>query len=407
MRVLIIHNHYQQPGGEQVAVEAQVELLRQHGHQVFLYTRHNASLAEYDVLQQALFFPRTVFSRSVYRELTDLARRERPDVAHVHNVFPLISPAAYVALRAQGVPVVQTVHNFRMLCPNGLFYTGGRVCELCKLGQTIHAIRLRCYRDSYPLSALYALAIGLHRQAGTFRRIDRFIALTDFSAAKLVEGGLTTQDRISVLGNFLPDPLPRVGSALDRSPYVIFVGRLSPEKGAATLVEAAAHVPDLGIKILGDGPESTRLHDLARARRATNVEFLGHIAGATKWELLRHALAVVVPSLCYETFSFALLEGMATATPVLASRLGGLENLVDDGERGLLFRAGDSLDLADKLRALQKNKAITLTMGQRARSFVESQYTEAVHHDRLMKIYELAIHRDPNCPTHCSPIRAT
>jgi glycosyltransferase involved in cell wall biosynthesis len=295
-----------------------------------------------------------------------------------------------VALGAQGVPIVQTVHNFRLLCPNGLFYTGGRICELCKFGQTVHAIRLRCYHDSYPLSVLYALAIGLHRQAGTFGRIDRFIALTDFSATKLVEGGLTTQDRISVLGNFLPDPLPLVGSALDRAPYAIFMGRLSPEKGAATLVEAAAHVPELGIKILGDGPESARLHELARSRGATNVEFLGHITGATKWELLRHALAVVVPSLCYETFSFALLEGMASATPVVASRLGTLENLVDDRNRGLLFRAGDSLDLADKLRALQKNRESTLAMGQRARSFVEAQFSAEVQHDRLMKIYELA-----------------
>jgi glycosyltransferase involved in cell wall biosynthesis len=391
MKILVIHNHYQQAGGEKVAVEAQTALLRQHGHQVVLYAKQNTSIAEYGVVRRALFFPRTVFSRHCYREILDLVRRERPDVAHLHNVFPLISPAAYVALRVAGVPIVQTVHNFRLLCPNALFYTHGRICELCKGGQTMHAVRLRCFHDSYALSALYALTIGMHRRVGTFARIARFIALTDFSAAKLIEGGLATQDEISVLGNFLPDPLPGVGSFHGRSPYVVCLGRLSPEKGVATLVEAAARVPDIDVKIMGDGPEGGALRELARLRHATNVEFLGQTTGDAKWKFLRQALAVVIPSLCYEQFPFALLEGMAAGTPILASRLGSLENLVDDGRNGLLFRAEDSQDLAEKLRLLRRDPQATATMGQCARRTVESRWSAEVHHDRLMKIYELAL----------------
>ncbi|HYF66017.1 MAG TPA: glycosyltransferase, partial [Herpetosiphonaceae bacterium] len=147
----------------------------------------------------------TVFSRPAYRRLRELVRRERPDVAHVHNVFPLLSPAVYRALRAEGVPIVQTIHNFRLLCPNALFFTRGAICERCKGGNMLHAVRLACYRDSRLLSALYATTIMAHRRAGTFAAIDRFIALTEFTAAKLVEGGIARPDRISVLGNFLAE----------------------------------------------------------------------------------------------------------------------------------------------------------------------------------------------------------
>jgi len=156
VKILIVHNHYQQPGGEQMAVEAQVSLLRERGHRVILYMRNNAEIERYGLWQKVIFFPKTIFSRRTYREIRALVMRERPDVAHVHNVFPLISPSVYWALKDSGVPVIQTVHNFRFLCPNALFYTHGRICERCKYGNTLHAVRWKCYRQSYILSTLYA-----------------------------------------------------------------------------------------------------------------------------------------------------------------------------------------------------------------------------------------------------------
>jgi glycosyltransferase involved in cell wall biosynthesis len=285
--------------------------------------------------------------------------------------------------------MVQTIHNFRLLCPNALFYTCGQVCERCKRGRTIHAVRWRCFRDSYALSALYAFTIGMHRWAGTFAGINHFIAGSAFSAAKLIEGGVAPRERISVLGNFLPDPLPAAGSFRDRSPYVVFLGRLSPEKGVATLVEAAAQAPEVAVKILGDGPDAARCRGLAQSRRATNVDFLGSVTEDAKWDILRNAVAMVVPSVCYENLPFSLLEGMAAGTPIVASRLGSLATLVEEGKNGLLFSAGDSFDLADKLRRLWGDRAWALAMGQRARQFLESHWSASAHYAGLLKVYDL------------------
>jgi len=387
MRLLVIHNHYQQPGGEQVAVEAQVSLLRERGHKVILYTRDNAEIERYRLWQKAAFFPEAVFSRRTYHEIRTLIARERPDVAHVHNVFPLISPSVYCALKDSGIPVVQTVHNFRFLCPNALFYTHGRICERCKYGNTLHAVRWKCYRQSYILSSLYALTIGLHRRAGTFKLIDRFIALTEFVAQKLVGSGLTTQDKISVLGNFMPDPLPRPGSFEKREPYVAYLGRLSPEKGVEILLDAVTGLPDLRVKIAGDGPQTGVLQTIARQRGLQQVEFLGRVAGEEKWELLRNATAVVIPSVWYEVFPFVVLESLAAGTPVVASNLGSLPYVVEDGKSGLLFQAGDSQDLREKLAWLVQHPVEALQMGRYGCHSVEEKYCAKAHYDKLMEIY--------------------
>lgn len=393
MKILIVHNHYQQPGGEQMAVEAQVSLLRERGHRVILYMRNNAEIERYGLWQKVIFFPKTIFSRRTYREIRALVMRERPDVAHVHNVFPLISPSVYWALKDSGVPVIQTVHNFRFLCPNALFYTHGRICERCKYGNTLHAVRWKCYRQSYILSTLYALTVGLHRRAGTFNLIDQFIALTEFTAQKLVESRLTTQDKISVLGNFLPDPLPAPGSFDKREPYVVYLGRLASEKGVEILLDAVTGLPDLRVKIAGDGPQTGVLQTIARQQGLQQVEFLGRVVGDEKWELLRNATAVVVPSVCYEAFPFAPLESMGVGTPVLASDLGSLLYVVEDGKSGLLFRAGDSQDLREKLAWLVQHPAEALKMGRYGRQSVEVRYSASAHYEDLMRIYQEFVKR--------------
>jgi len=376
-----------------MAVEAQVSLLRERGHRVILYMRNNAEIERYGLWQKVIFFPKTIFSRRTYREIRALVMRERPDVAHVHNVFPLISPSVYWALKDSGVPVIQTVHNFRFLCPNALFYTHGRICERCKYGNTLHAVRWKCYRQSYILSTLYALTVGLHRRAGTFNLIDQFIALTEFTAQKLVESRLTTQDKISVLGNFLPDPLPAPGSFDKREPYVVYLGRLASEKGVEILLDAVTGLPDLRVKIAGDGPQTGVLQTIARQQGLQQVEFLGRVVGDEKWELLRNATAVVVPSVCYEAFPFAPLESMGVGTPVLASDLGSLLYVVEDGKSGLLFRAGDSQDLREKLAWLVQHPAEALKMGRYGRQSVEVRYSASAHYEDLMRIYQEFVKR--------------
>lgn len=386
-RILVVHNDYQQAGGERVAVRAQIDLLRAFGHEPLLYWRDSAAINDFSALQKAAFFPRTIYDPSVYREVTDLVRRERVSVAHVHNVFPLISPAVYRALHDEGVPIVQTLHNFRFLCPNGLFYTRGQVCERCKGGNTLHAVRLRCFRDSYALSALYAAAIAVHRRMGTFGLIDRYLALTEFGRRKLIESGLVGADRVSVLGNFLPQELPELAARRRHSPYVLYMGRLSQEKGPGMLIEAMALVPELELKVLGEGPELAPLRARAAQLGLTKVAFLGHVTGPAKWALLQEALATVVPSMCYETFSVTALESLASGTPVVASAIGSLPALVEPGRSGWLVPPGDVGALGATLRAVLSERAEAERMGRLAADQVRERYGPRSHYNALMGTY--------------------
>lgn len=387
-RILIVHNRYQQAGGERAAVDAQIALLRSYGHTVLLYQRDNVEIEQFGLLQKAQFFPNTVFCRRTYQEVRALVTRQQPDVAHIHNIFPLISPAVYQALQDADVPVVQTLHNFRFLCPNALFYVHGKICERCKFGNTLHAIRLKCYRDSYPLSAVYALSIGLHRHRGTFQGINRFIALTGFSAEKLLESGLAKKEQMAILGNFVPDPLPAVGSHRERAPYIVYLGRLAPEKGIDVLIKAMIGIDGLRLKIIGDGPLAVPLSELAQSQGMTNVQFLGRVVGNSKWNILRNALALVLPSVCYENFPMTVIESLAVGTPVVVSNLGSLPYIVQDGHNGLLFEAASPESLRDKLLWLAAHPEQALKMGQAGRQMVEKKYTAAVHYRQLINIYK-------------------
>lgn len=387
MKILLIHNNYQQVGGEKAAVESQIELLRRHQHQVIPFIKESADIEGYSPAAKISLLARTLYSRQTYRQIRSLVEQERPDIAHVHNVFPLISPSVYRALAAARVPIIQTIHNFRFLCPNALFYTHGQICERCKHGRTHHAVRLKCYRQTYRLSALYALTIGLHRRWGTFHLIDRFIALTSFTAQKLVEGGLANANKISVLGNFLPDPLPPTGSFEHRQPYALYLGRLSAEKGVDLLLQAMAGQPTLQLKVAGTGPQQQSLRSEAQQRGLGQIEFLGHQTGEAKWRLLQQATVTVVPSKWYENFPIAVLESLAAGTPVLASNLGSLPFVVEDNRSGLLFRPDDSHDLQQKLNWFATHPQEALAMGRYGRDTVENSYSTSAFYQALMSIY--------------------
>ncbi len=236
MRILLVHSAYQQFGGEDSVVQAETELLQSHGDQVHVYSRHNDEIKQFGLAQKALFFPQSVYSWKTGGELTDVVRGFRPDVAFVHNVYPLISPAAYHKLHALGVPTVQVLHNFRPFCPNGFYYTQGRTCEACKGGNYLNAIRNQCFKDSYTLSALYAATLGLNRMGGMIEKISGFICLTEFFRIKMREAGVA-ESKLFVRPNFVvASPLPPEEETTND--YALFMGRLSPEKGCWTLVRA-------------------------------------------------------------------------------------------------------------------------------------------------------------------------
>ncbi len=388
MKLLIIHNNYQQTGGELAAVEAQKQLLHQHQVDYLFYGRDNREIDEYSLSKKVVFLLNTVFSWRSYREIQSVVAQERPDVAHIHNVFPLISPSVYRGLKKANIPIAQTLHNFRFLCVNGLFYTHGQICERCKYGKTFHAVQMKCFRESYVLSAIYALSLALHRRWGTFDLIDRYIALSQFTRTKFTESNLASEEKISVIPNFLMDPLPNPNLSQDRDRYFLFLGRINKQKGIETLIEVVANYPEFHLKVAGNDSEGWAASQNVKNIGQSNVEFLGQVQGNKKWDLLQKSYATILPSVGYENFPITLLESMATGAPVIASDIGSFPHIITDRQNGLLFRAGNALDLAEKMAWLANHPLEAQKMGIEGRRLIENEYSAKTHFVSLMNTYQ-------------------
>jgi glycosyltransferase involved in cell wall biosynthesis len=384
-----VHNHYQQAGGEDEVFLGEARLLEQQGHEVTRYVAHNDRVASIGRLALAAG---TIWNRESQREIRALIRAERPDVVHVHNTLPLISPSVYFSAAAEGVPVVQTVHNYRHLCANGLLLRDGAPCHDCVgrrvgLPGIVHA----CYRESRAATAAVVAMTGVHRALGTWaRRIAVYIALTEFARARLVEGGLPAE-RIVVKPNFV-DPDPGVGRGAGG--YAVFVGRLAPEKGVRTLVAAwRALGAALPLRIVGDGPLAP---EVARAAaEVPGVTWLGRLPPTEVLALVRDAACLVCPSEWYETFGRVIVEAFAGGTPVVASNIGALAELVRPGETGLLFPPGDPAGLAAAVRELLADLPRLARMRVAARAEFERQFTAERNYEMLVEIYGRAISRSP------------
>ncbi len=391
MKILLVHNQYQQVGGEQVVVEAQIRLLRENGHQVILYQRDNVEIKDYTLIQKIVFIFNTVYSQKTVREIRDIIRTQNPDIIHVHNVFPLISPSIYWTVYKLGVPMIQTIHNFRFLCPNGLFYTHGQICERCKMGNTLHTIRWRCYKNSWFLSVLYAFTIGIHRLLGTFKKVSGFITLNSFTTQQLIESKIVSENGIRIIPNFILPPYPDLDSKKCEN-TIVYLGRLSEEKGVHVLLESLRYLPQVKLHIIGTGSREVELKKQAM-KFGDQVIFEGFLGGERKYASLKQAQMMIIPSLWYEQFPINILESMAAATPVIASNSGGLPSLIQDEKNGLLFQPGNAEDLARKIQILLDDPELALEMGFHGRRMVENQFSAASHLEKLICYYKEVLSR--------------
>lgn len=378
LRVLVCHNRYQLRGGEDSVCESEVALLREHGHEVRMFERSNDELKEGSRLSAAL---QTVWSPDSARAFARALAEFKPDVVHVHNTFAKISPAIYWEASRAGVPIVQTLHNFRLLCPQAMFLRDGKVCEDC-LGKVPWRGAVRaCYRGSVAQSTVLASMVTLHRAVGTWRhKVTRYVALNEFCRRKFIEGGLPA-DRIVVKPNFVDFEAPAPGV---RDGF-LFVGRLSTEKGIETLVAAARQLNGATIRVAGTGPEAQLLDGVP------GLEALGGLDGDAVRRQMSASNALILPSIWYENFPRTLVEAMACGLPIIASRIGALADLVEEGVTGLLFEPGNADDLARKLRWASDNPAALQAMGARARTLYEERFTARRNYAQLMAIYDDAI----------------
>lgn len=382
MDILLLHNFYLHRGGEEQVFEAERRLLEARGHRVSVYTLDNAALRGMNAAGQAAL---SLWNPAAYRAVRALA--PAGGVVHVHNAFPLLSPAVYYAARRAGAAVVQTLHNYRLVCPNAMLLRGGRVCEACLRRPiawpgVVHA----CYRGSRPASAVVALMLAAHRALGTYRRqVNRFIALTPFARNLFIRGGLP-EGKMAVKPNFVADD-HRFGAG--EGGYALFVGRLSPEKGIGLLLEAWRQVRGGRLVIVGDGPEASRVE--AAAREDGRITWTGRLGPAEVAERMKAACCLVITSVGYENLPVTLLEAFAAGTPVLAPRLGALEGLVAEGATGLLFAPHQPGALAEALRFALSHPQEMRQMRPAARAEYLARYTPEVNYPLLMQIYREAL----------------
>ncbi len=391
-RILLCHNLYRFRGGEERVKDLLAALLTAHGHEVIEYVADSQEIDRYGPVQKLGLGLRTIYARRTARDLRRLVAEARPDVAHVHNVFPLISPSLYMTLHDLGVPVVQTIHNFRLLCPNGLFLVDGAVCQRCSGGNYAHAVIHRCLHGDLPMSAAYAASVALHWRLGTFPDKMGFLLPTNHFTARALAARMRDPSRVIVMPypiGFLKDLAPRREGT--HEPVVVYMGRLSAEKGVSTLLRAMARLPDLELRIIGEGPERAALEAEAAALGLVNVRFLGFVSGATRFDHLRAAMCLALPSICHEQYPMAVAEAMALGVPVVASRMGGIPELVAHEASGLLFAAGRDDELAAHLARLAADPALVRRMGAAGRAIIERDHDPEAYYARLMDIYRRAI----------------
>lgn len=390
MKILQVHNKYKIAGGEWTVLNQEFELLSRHHEVKQLIVDNRSSL---ESLGNRI---RLVFNTHYNRRSREMVRRRlrelKPDIMHVHNFFPILTPSIFDAARDEGIPSVLSLHNFRLIHPNGLMYHKGKIDTRSVAGSAYRCVPDGVYRDSVLQTAVSAHMIEYHRKHGTWQRVPSvFIALSEFSKGKFTQGGLPPE-RIYIKPNFISDPLkemPDRPQGQKRGDSFLYVGRISQEKGIEDLVRCWIKKEIRAeLVIAGDGPLRGELESESRA--CSSIRWLGHIDQQDILKRLSDSRALVFPTRCFEGQPLILLEAMSVGCPVITSRIGNPKNLVDDGKNGLHFETGNLNDLYDKLEMLALDEEKARSMGREARKTYLANYTPEANYTRLMEVYDRA-----------------
>ena len=386
MKILLCHNYYRHPGGEDSAYLAERELLTHFGHQVLEYVRRNEEIRDDGFLSKVKLGLQTIWGDGSISELRNLLHQEKPDIVHFHNTFPLISPGAYYSFHEARVPVIQTVQNYRLACPAAILYRNGHTCRECLDHSLWRGVLHKCYHQSHPATAAVALMLAFHRLRQTWNEmVDRYVVPTEFVRGKLAEAGLPAE-KISVKPNFVsPDPGMRAGTG----EYALLVSRLVPEKGVRTLLESFKRLPNtIPLRIVGDGPLRSELEEKKDRENLASVRFEGWLSRQRVLEMIAGARFLISPSEWFEPFGINIIEAFACGVPVITSRLGGPSEIVEDGRTGIHFTGADPGDLAAKVQWAWGHPLEMEMMGKAARAEYETKYAATRNYRLLMKIYD-------------------
>ena len=403
LKIVMAHKFFHPAGGPETVLFQSMRVLNSLGHEVIPfsmkhhrnlktpYSRYFVSEVDYnnhngDILKKLKTAVNLVYSVEAQRKMEALINDTRPQLAHLHNIYHQISPSILRALKRHGIPVVMTLHDFKLACPSYTFLRNGTPCEICEGKHFYRAVAHRCVKNSFLSSFLCATEMYLHKMLQTYSKgVDVFIVLSQFSKEKMIQYGLP-EEKIEVLPNCIDvdqyRPQKMVGD------YVLFLGKLSEKNGIFTLVQAMKHIPEVKLKVAGEGEMGPLLKEYVAREGLKNAEFLGFMAEEKLKKLMQECYFTVFPSLCYHNCPMSVLESLASGKPVLASNLGSVPEFVEDGVDGFLFEPGDPTDLAEKIKYLFRKPLLVKKMGIAGRLKIESRFLSETYYPRLLKIYQ-------------------
>lgn len=385
--ILLVHNYYQLAGGEDSVVASEKKLLEENGHKVILYSRSNLEIHAMNIFQKLILPFTTMFSFKTYWAIRKLIQMESIDIIHVHNTLSLISPSVFYAAFSSNIPIVQTLHNFRMQCPNGLFFKNGQACEDCLKKGLWRSLKHKCYRNSRVQTLVSAVTIKIHRILGTYHKVS-FICLTEYNRNKLLELNtsrgkeVVDEEKVFVKPNFTEidmEPVP----CQRRENQCVFAGRLEEIKGIYTLLQAWKEIKDIRLILCGSGPLDAWCREYVEENQLDNVIIKGFVDHQELMEIIRRSKALILPSIVYEGFPMTMVESMACGTPVIGSDFGNIGSLIMEGKNGLKFKKGSAEDLRSKVYLLQD-------MVETCRQIYQEKYAKDENYKLLLNIYKKA-----------------
>jgi len=411
VKILQINKFYHQKGksgGTGRYLLSLIDLLKKHNHQIQVFAMKDKNclpsiyspyfVEEQDFSQLKLSSKiilkgiKFIYSFEAKKKIEKLIKIERPDLAHLHNIYHHITPSILPVLKRYNIPVVQTLHDFHLISPNyNLYSEKSGIHEECSHGKYWKAIVHKCIKNSRSASALSTIKMYFEKITKIYtKNVDMFISPSQFLMNKYIKNGFPS-DKICFLRHFVE--LSEYKPKFSPGKYILFFGRLHAQKGVKTLIEAVSELPDVSLKIVGSGKEEKNLLELIAKKNTRNIEFLGAKYGEELKNIIRNSAFVVIPSVWYENAPFVALEAFALGKPVIASNLGGLPEIVKHKNTGLLFKAGDAEDLREKILSLSLYPCLIRTMGVQARLFVEKNFSPEKHYQDLMNIYKEALQR--------------
>lgn len=391
MKILLVHNYYKIPGGEDTVVENEKKMLQKQGNEVFLYSRKNAEMDEFSKIQKLGLPFMTIFNLKTYRDIKKILVENSIDIVHVHNTLNLISPSVYYAAIQQKIPVVQTIHNFRMQCPAATFYRNDRICEECMENGFSCAVKHKCYRNNRLQTVACVMTTKMHRCLGIYRKIN-YICLTEFNKEKLLQLNKKRKKNIVDPSKVFVKPnmtfIPEKKEESNREDFYLYAGRVEKIKGIELLIEAFEKMPEKKLIIAGTGIQLEDYKRTVSEKKIKNISFMGFVDKQQLQKLMEKAKALIVPSQWYEGFPMTIVEAFAQKTPVIGADIGNLHSIIEEGINGWKFCYDSSEALIEKVEECQHTPAGKLEVVCDKSFFPEGNYAV------LMQIYKKIIQKN-------------